>query len=145
MHNTWPYDALLNYHNCVYFGSLIWTFCESWFISRLGNAFHLIYTDTHYDLSPFFIADIIEKWNDVVVKILTFYYWLFIIVIIIKRVWINKSHIWTADKDVNLKAIFAVMNTTWAVVRIRPEKKSGLYGIWSHDLCDTGAVRYQLS
>ena len=32
---------------------------------------------------------------------------------------------WTADKEVN----FAVMNTTWAVVKIRPEKISGLYGI----------------
>ena len=26
-----------------------------------------------------------------------------------------------------------------------PEKKSGLYGIWTHDLCDTGAALYQLS
>ena len=24
-------------------------------------------------------------------------------------------------------------------------KTSGLYGIWTHDLCDTGAVLYQLS
>ena len=39
------------------------------------------------------------------------------------------SYIWTADKEVNMKAIFAVMNTTWAVVEITPEKKSGLYGI----------------
>ena len=30
---------------------------------------------------------------------------------------------WTADKDVNLKAIFAVKNTTWDVVKVRPEKK----------------------
>ena len=28
-----------------------------------------------------------------------------------------------ADKDVNMKAIFAVMNTTCAVVKIRPRKK----------------------
>ena len=34
-----------------------------------------------------------------------------------------KSYIWTADKDVTMKAIFAIMNTTWAVVKIRPEKK----------------------
>ena len=27
-------------------------------------------------------------------------------------------------KDANMKAIFAVINTTWAVVKIRPEKKS---------------------
>ena len=45
----------------------------------------------------------------------------------------------------NMKAIFAVMNTTWAVVKIRPEKNSGPYGIWTHDLYDTGAVLYQLS
>ena len=25
-----------------------------------------------------------------------------------------------------------------------PEKNSGLYGIWTHDLCDTGAALYQL-
>ena len=45
----------------------------------------------------------------------------------------------------NKKVIFAVMNTTWIVVKIRPEKYSGLYGIWTHDLCDTGAVLYQMS
>ena len=44
-----------------------------------------------------------------------------------------------------MKAIFAVINTTWAVVKIRPEKNSGLYGIWTHDHCDTSAVLYQLS
>ena len=32
-----------------------------------------------------------------------------------------------------MKAIFAVINSTWAVVKIR------------HDLCDTGTVLYQLS
>ena len=58
---------------------------------------------------------------------------------------IRKSYIWTADEDVNKKVIFAVMNTTWIVVKIRPEKYSGLYGIWTHDLCDTGAVLYQMS
>ena len=44
-----------------------------------------------------------------------------------------------------MKAIYAVMNTSGAVVKIRPEKNSGLYGIWTYDLCDTGAVLYQLS
>ena len=29
------------------------------------------------------------------------------------------------------------MNTTELVVEIRPEKNSGLYGIWTHDLCNT--------
>ena len=31
-----------------------------------------------------------------------------------------------------------------AVVKIRPDKNSGLYGIWTHDLCDTSAALYQL-
>ena len=46
---------------------------------------------------------------------------------------------WTADKDVNIKAIFAVVNTPWALVKIRPEINSGLYGIWTHDVWDTSA------
>ena len=37
-----------------------------------------------------------------------------------------KSYIWTTDRDVNMKVIFAVMSTTWAVVNINPEKNSGL-------------------
>ena len=38
------------------------------------------------------------------------------------------------------------MSTTQAVVKIRLEKEnSGLYGIWTHDLCDTGVVLYQPS
>ena len=45
-----------------------------------------------------------------------------------------------------MKAIFAAaMNTTCAMVKIRPEKNLGLYGTLTHDLCDTGAVVYQLS
>ena len=44
-----------------------------------------------------------------------------------------------------MKAIFAAMNTIWAVVKINVVKYLGLYGIWTHDLCDTGAVLYQLS
>ena len=44
-----------------------------------------------------------------------------------------------------IKVIFVVMYTTWAVVKIRPEKNSSLFGIWTHDLCDTGAALYQLS
>ena len=41
--------------------------------------------------------------------------------------------------------IIAVMHTTSAVVKLKPEKNSGLNGIRTHDLCDTGAVLYQLS
>ena len=29
---------------------------------------------------------------------------------------------WTAAKDVNMRAIYAVMNTTW-VVKLRPDEK----------------------
>ena len=43
-----------------------------------------------------------------------------------------------------VKVILA-MCTTEAVVKIRPEKNSGQYGIWTYDLCDTGAALYQLS
>ena len=39
-----------------------------------------------------------------------------------------------------MKIILAVMNTTWAVVKIRPEKNSALYGIWTYDLCDTSSA-----
>ena len=45
----------------------------------------------------------------------------------------------------NLWLIIAVVNTTWAVVKLKPEKNSGLNGIRTHDLCDTGAVLYRLS
>ena len=37
------------------------------------------------------------------------------------------------------------MNTTEGVVEIRPEKNLGPSGIWTHNLCDTGAALYQLS
>ena len=32
------------------------------------------------------------------------------------------------------------MNTTKLVVEIRLEKNSGPYGVWTHDLCDTGRL-----
>ena len=37
------------------------------------------------------------------------------------------------------------MNTTELVVEMRPEKNSGPYGIWTHDLYDTGAPLNQQS
>ena len=43
-----------------------------------------------------------------------------------------------------MKVILAVMCTTEAVVKIRPEKIQACR-IWTHDLCDTGAALYQLS
>ena len=41
---------------------------------------------------------------------------------------------WTVDKDLNVKVIFAAMNTAWVVVKIRSEKNLGLYGIWPTEL-----------
>ena len=40
----------------------------------------------------------------------------------------------------NMESILAVINTTELVVEMRPEKNSGPYEIWTHDLCDTGAA-----
>ena len=39
---------------------------------------------------------------------------------------------WTADEDVNMKVIFAVMNSTWAVVIIRPEKEILARTVFEH-------------
>lgn len=40
-----------------------------------------------------------------------------------------------------MKAIFVVVNTTWAVVKMGPEEKnSGLYEISLYDLCETGTA-----
>ena len=38
--------------------------------------------------------------------------------------------------------IIAVIHRTQAVVKLKPEKDSGLNRIRIHDLCDTGAVFY---
>ena len=53
----------------------------------------------------------------------------------VKNIW--KSYIWTADKDVNesdprsnVHYLGSSENKAW-------KKNSGLYGIWTHDLCDT--------
>ena len=54
-------------------------------------------------------------------------------------------HVNYGFKEMNIQAIFVVMDATKAVVKIRPEKNSGLCGILTHDLCDTGAVFYQLN
>ena len=41
--------------------------------------------------------------------------------------------------------IISVIYATFAVAERKPEKNSGLYGIRTLDLCDTGAALYQLS
>ena len=67
-----------------------------------------------------------------------------------------KSYMQTAVLEMNLEAssqyctlllssVLVFFYCLKAVVKIRPEKISGLYGIWSHDLCDYGAVLCQLS
>ena len=37
------------------------------------------------------------------------------------------------------------MNTIELEVEIRPDKNPSPYGIWTHDLCDTGVALYRLS
>ena len=41
--------------------------------------------------------------------------------------------------------IIVVIYTTFTVGRRKPEKKSGLYGVRTLNLCDTGAAFYQLN
>ena len=60
-----------------------------------------------------------------------------------KNIW--KSYIWTANKDVNesdprsnVDYLSSTENKAW-------KKNSGLYMIWTHDLCNTSAALYQLS
>ena len=51
--------------------------------------------------------------------------------------WIYEYHIFELRKyELDRKKIIAVIDTTFA----KPEKKSGLYGIRSCDICDTGAA-----
>ena len=60
-----------------------------------------------------------------------------------KNIW--KSYIWTANKDMNesdprsnVDYLSSTENKAW-------KKNSGLYTIWTHDLCNTSAALYQLS
>ena len=55
-----------------------------------------------------------------------------------------KSYVCTAVKK-RIQEILVAINTNELVIEIRPKKNSGPYGIWTHDLCDTGAALYQLS
>ena len=41
--------------------------------------------------------------------------------------------------------IIAVIYASFAVAKRKPEKNSGMYGIRTLDLCETGAALYQLS
>ena len=42
-------------------------------------------------------------------------------------------------------SIIAVIDTTFAVVKRKPEKNQACTGFEPYDLCDTGAALYQLS
>ena len=62
----------------------------------------------------------------------------------IVNIWI--SYMWTAEWRIIWRKIIAVIYTTYAVAKRKPEKKiSGLYGIQILDFCETGAALYQLS
>ena len=50
----------------------------------------------------------------------------------------------TAGWRIIWKKIIAAIDATFAVAKRKPEKNSGLYGIRTIDLCDTGAALYQL-
>ena len=59
---------------------------------------------------------------------------------------IRESYIWTAVKEVNVKAIDLRSNEHYLRSSEKKAwKNSGLYGIGTHDLCDTDAVLYQLN
>ena len=63
-------------------------------------------------------------------------------IILIMKLWIIiwKSYMWTAEWRIIWRKIITVIYATYAVVKTKPEKKnSGLYGIRTLDLCDTGA------
>ena len=48
--------------------------------------------------------------------------------------WIYENHV------CELRIKTWIWKRSWAVVQIRPDKNSGLHGIWTYDLYDTGAV-----
>ena len=45
----------------------------------------------------------------------------------------------------NERRLWQLKTELFAVVKRKPEKNSGLYGIWTLDLCNTGVAFYQLS
>ena len=57
----------------------------------------------------------------------------------------NKTTTTSKAKTLKWRMIIAVIYTTFTVWKRKPEKNSGLYGIRTLDLCDTGAALYQLS
>ena len=70
-----------------------------------------------------------------------------------RDVWVrgSENHMWTAEwrikwrQEPRWRMIIAVIYGTFAVAKRKPEKNSGLYGIRTLALCDTGAALYQKS
>ena len=62
---------------------------------------------------------------------------------ILFKKYIKNAKVSVSLLNVNLWLIIAVIDTTWAVVKWKPEKNSCLNGIRTHDLCDTIAVLYR--
>ena len=54
-------------------------------------------------------------------------------------------YLWEPIKWLQKNYLKEVIYATYAVKKRKPEKKSGLHGIRTLDLCDTGAALYQLS
>ena len=52
---------------------------------------------------------------------------------------------WTAEWKIIWRKIIAVIYAAYAAAKRKREKNSGLYGIRTLDLCDTGSALYQLS
>ena len=60
---------------------------------------------------------------------------------LVKNIW--RSHIWTADKDMNESDLRSDVHYLGSSENKAWKKNSGLYGIWTHDLCDTAACQYR--
>ena len=75
----------------------------------------------------------VEIWKIYLAAIFCNFGWL-----LVKNIW--KSYIWTADEDVNESDPRSNVHYLGS-----SENKAWKYGIWTHDLCDTGAALYQLS
>ena len=57
-----------------------------------------------------------------------------------------RGRLWACCRhDFKWTMIIAVIYATFAVAKRKPEKNSGLYGIRTFDLCDTGAVLFNSS
>ena len=58
--------------------------------------------------------------------------------VIVSTFWKHNFNVNERDPRSNVHYLGSSENKAW-------KKKSGLYGIWTHDLCDSGAALYLLS